>query len=76
MPPQLAGIIERSLDRCWVGIYSWVRDNPDERGQSQFRDSEALARIHRVFKPPPIFLVILGIVAVGINQNVNVEEDQ
>ena len=76
MPPQLACIIERAFDRCRVGIDSRVRDNPDEPGQSQFRDSEALARIHRVFKPPPIFLVIPGIVAVGINQDVNVEEDQ
>ena len=76
MLPQLTCIIERAFDRCRVGIDSRVRDNPDKRGQNQFRDSEALARIHRFFKPSPIFLVIPGIVAMGINQDVNVEEDQ
>lgn len=73
---QLACIIERAFDGCRIGIDSRMRDNPDERGKCQFRDSEAFAGIHRIFKPPPIPLVIPGIIAMGINENVNVEEDQ
>ena len=73
---QMACISECEFDRCRVRIDSRVRNNPDERGKPQLRDSEAFARIHRVFKPPPITLVIPGIVAMGIDEDVNVEEDQ
>ena len=75
VPPQLTCIIECAFNRCRVRIDLRMRDNSDERRKVQFRDSEALARIHRIFKPSPIFHVIPGILTVGINQDVNVEED-
>ena len=74
--PQPLGGSDRLLDRRGDAEYSGMRSDPHESREDQIGHAESRLARQRVFKPRSIAAMVWRVLAVRVNEHVDVGEDQ
>ena len=67
--------IKRNREGCWSPKYSRICHDSDEAGQSRTEESDRCGFLKHSHQPITGARVAYRVLAVGINQNVNVREE-
>lgn len=76
LPAQSVAEGERLIERCRVNKDARVRDDANEAAEHELRATERLEPFDEGLEPGAILLVIGGVLAMGVDEDVDIAEDQ